>query len=90
MRFDYKKELKNVLDIKRLFWVLLGNAIYCVGIVAFILPLGLITGGTTGLGLIVNHYLHIPVEAFAAVFNIAMFVVAWFALWIQQDIYFPK
>ena len=80
MKFDYKKELKNVFDIKRLFWVLLGNIIYCIGVVAFILPLGLITGGTTGLGLIVNHYFHIPVEAFAAVFNIVMFLVAWFAL----------
>jgi uncharacterized membrane-anchored protein YitT (DUF2179 family) len=80
MKFDYKKELRNVFDVKRLFWVLLGNIIYCIGIVAFILPLGLITGGTTGLGLIVNHYLNVPVEIFAAVFNVAMFAVAWFML----------
>lgn len=71
---------KNTFDIKQLFWVLLGNTIYCIGIVAFILPMGLITGGTTGLGLIANHYFHIPVEAFAAIFNILMFLVAWFVL----------
>lgn len=80
MRIDYKKELKNILGFKRLSWVLLGNTIYCVGVVAFILPLGLISGGTTGLGLILEHYFGVPVELFAAIFNIMMFIVAWFAL----------
>lgn len=80
MKIDYKRELKNIFNLKRLFWVLLGNTIFCVGIVAFILPMGLITGGTTGLGLIVNHYFSIPVELFAAVFNILMFILAWFML----------
>lgn len=80
MKEEYKKELKNLLDIKKLFWVLFGNTIYCIGIVAFILPMGLITGGTTGLGLVANHYLAIPVEIFAAIFNIIMFILAWFLL----------
>lgn len=38
--------------------------------------MGLITGGTTGLGLIADHYFGIPVELFAAVFNVVMFVLA--------------
>lgn len=76
MRENLKKELKSILDWKRILWVILGNTIYCIGIVAFILPLGLITGGTTGLGLIANHYFEIPVEWFAAFFNVIMFVIA--------------
>ena len=80
MRIDNKKELKYIFDLKRLFWVILGNTIYCIGVVSFILPMGLITGGTTGLGLITEHYFRIPVEAFAAVFNVLMFLVAWFML----------
>lgn len=80
MKIDYKKELKSILNLKRVFWVLLGNTIYCGGIVAFILPLGLISGGTTGLGLIVEHYFGVPVEVFAAIFNILMFIIAWFVL----------
>ncbi len=75
-----KEELRNVLDIKKLAMVLLGNTIYAVGVVAFILPLGLITGGTTGLALIVNQFVAVPIEIFAAIFNIAMFIVAWFIL----------
>lgn len=72
-----KEELKKVLDIKKLAMVIFGNTVYALGVVAFILPLGLITGGTTGLALIVNQFVEIPIEAFAAVFNIAMFVIAW-------------
>lgn len=80
MKFDYKKELAYIFNMRRLFWVILGNTIYCIGVVAFILPMQLITGGTTGLGLIADYYLNIPVEVFAAVFNALMFLVAWFAL----------
>lgn len=80
MDIRWKKELMNIFDLKRLFWVIAGNTIYCIGIVAFILPLGLITGGTTGLGLIANHYFNIPIELFAAIFNVLMFAVAWWIL----------
>ena len=80
MKIDYKKELAYIFNLKRLFWVILGNTIYCIGVVAFILPMELITGGTTGLGLITDHYFGIPVEVFAAVFNGLMFLVAWFML----------
>ena len=80
MKQSIKEDLRYALDFKRLFWVILGNSIYCLGIVAFILPLDLITGGTTGLGLILEHYFHVPIELFAAVFNVSMFIMAWVLL----------
>lgn len=76
MTADLKKEFKNIFNLKKLFFVLLGNTIYCCGIVAFVLPTGLITGGTTGLGLIMNHYFGVPIELFAAIFNTIMFILA--------------
>lgn len=96
MKEERKKELKKIFDLKKILWVFLGNTIYCLGIVAFILPLGMITGGTTGLGLIANHYAGIPVEVFAAVFNVVMFVLAIWLLGISfalttliSTFYFP-
>ena len=80
MKTEWKNEIKNMLSLKRLFLVLLGNTIYGIGVVAFILPLELITGGTTGLGLIANHYFDVPIEFFAVVFNILMFALAWWIL----------
>ena len=76
MKAEMEKELKDIFDIKKIFFVLLGNTIYAAGLAAFVLPTGSITGGTTGLGLIANHYFGLPIEIFAAVFNVIMFVLA--------------
>lgn len=80
MKIEHKKELKRIFEWKRLAMVLLGNTIYGMGVVAFILPQELITGGTTGLGLIANYYADVPIEVFAAVFNVLMFGIAWWVL----------
>ena len=57
-----------------------GNLLYAAGVVFFILPSGLITGGTTGIALIANHFGNIPVSAFVGVFNIVMFVLGMLVL----------
>ena len=76
MKEEMKKEIRDVFDMKRIFFVILGNTIYAAGIAAFVIPSGLITGGTTGLGLIANYYTGIPIEVFAGIFNVIMFVLA--------------
>ncbi len=77
---EWKQELRNVFDLKKLVCIIFGNTLYCFGVVAFVLPMGMITGGTTGLGLILNHYFPIPLEVFAAIFNTLMFGLAWWIL----------
>lgn len=59
----------------RLFCILLGNTVYALGVVLFILPNGLITGGTTGLGLSINHFFGLPVSVFVFCFNLCMFLL---------------
>ena len=59
----------------KLLMILAGNTIYAFGIAVFVIPNGLITGGTTGLSLVANYALHIPMSAFVAVFNVVMFFV---------------
>lgn len=60
------------------FLVLLGNLLYAFGIAMFILPGGLITGGTTGIALFVNHVSGFPVSAFVLIFNAVMFAIGFF------------
>ncbi len=60
---------------KNLFAIFFGNTIYAVGIVAFLLPNGIITGGTTGLALSAQHYLGLPLSTFAFIFNAVMFIL---------------
>lgn len=55
--------------------VILGNCIYAFGVAMFILPAGLITGGTTGIALFVKNVTGIPVSAFVLGFNMLMLLI---------------
>lgn len=61
--------------LKKIALILLGNTIYALAVTMFILPNGLITGGTTGLALLFYHQLGITITVFVYVFNICMFVL---------------
>ncbi len=61
--------------IKNILTVIIGMTIYAVGVCFFIVPSGLITGGTTGIALIANHFLGISISPIVGVFNIAMFIL---------------
>ena len=66
----------NILEnAKKLAVILLGNFLYALAVAFFILPAGLITGGTTGIALFVQHQTGLPVSTFVSVFNVAMFVL---------------
>ncbi len=55
--------------------VAIGNLVMAAGIVLFILPSGLITGGTTGLGIIAESLTDMSLPVFSAIFNVAMFLL---------------
>lgn len=71
-----KKWMKHVLET---LVVVAGNCIYAFGITMFIMPGGLITGGTTGIGLFVNDMTGFPVTTFVLIFNLAMFLIGFLA-----------
>ena len=60
--------------------VVLGNALYALTVKLFLLPANLISCGTTGLAITVNHLTGLPMTAFILVFNVCMLVVGWFLL----------
>ncbi|MBQ8814873.1 MAG: YitT family protein [Lachnospiraceae bacterium] len=64
---------------RKLALILLGNAIYSAGVAFFVIPYDMLTGGTTGLALIVQRFFDVPVTLFVAVFNVATFLLG---LWI--------
>lgn len=67
--------MKDFGQLKSIFWILVGNTMYALAITIFILPNGLITGGTTGLALFFYHQFGVPLQGFVTVFNVAMFVL---------------
>ena len=63
---------------KRIFEIIItlfGNTTYALSIVMFVLPANLITGGTTGLALSMEHFFGVPISLFVFCFNLAMFVL---------------
>ena len=74
---DYKVNNNKLLS---LLLVLLGNAIYALTVKLFLLPANLISCGTTGIALVVNHATGIPLSGFIFVFNLVMLAVGWWIL----------
>lgn len=70
----------NKRTIKNIFGILLGNTIYALGVLLFIVPNGLITGGSTGLAIAANHVFGIPITLFVSIFNIGMFILGYIVL----------
>lgn len=69
--------VQKILPIACIFF---GNIIYALTIKLFVLPSGIALGGTTGIGLIVEHFFRLPLSAFVLVFNITMLAVGYFIL----------
>lgn len=69
-----KKTIKNIIGI------LLGNTIYALAVILFIVPNGLITGGSTGLAIAANHVFGMPITLFVSLFNVGMFALGFLVL----------
>ena len=63
-----------------LMLVLVGNVIYAFTVKLFVLPANLMSCGTTGIGLGLNHMLGVPLTGFVFVFNVAMLALGWWIL----------
>lgn len=66
--------------IKNNLIILIGNLIYALGIVLFIIPGGLITGGTTGLGLAIHNAFGIDVSVIIGILMVLLFIAGYIFL----------
>ena len=60
--------------------VVAGNILYALLVKFFLLPAGLVTGGTTGLALIAEQLWQVSISGFVFVFNVVMLVIGWLVL----------
>lgn len=72
--------MKNHKKFLSILMVVVGNILYTLAIKLFLLPANLMSCGTTGIALVINHFLHIPMTGFIFVFNIAMLALGWLVL----------
>ncbi len=67
--------------LKEFYWkdyalIFLGLAIYAIGLIGFIKPVGIVTGGLTGIALLVEYASGIPLQYTYFLTNCALLVVA--------------
>ena len=75
--------MKNFLSRSRLLsalLVVLGNILYALSVKLFVLDANLMSCGTTGLALVVDHLTRFPVPVFILCFNILMLMLGWWIL----------
>ena len=66
--------------MKNFLFIILGNLIFALGIATFVIPNGLIMGGSTGLALSVQHFLGIDITITVTIINIVTFLAGLFIL----------
>ena len=75
IKLSYKQQIAfNSLSI------IVGNALYALTVVLFLVPSGLITGGATGIALAFNKATGLPVSGVLFVINITMLALGWAVL----------
>lgn len=66
--------------LRHLTPVVLGNLLLAAAVMLFISPHGIILGGSTGIGLIVTHYIPIRLSVVVLIANLVFFVVGYLCL----------
>ena len=66
--------------ILSLLLVLAGNILYAFSVKLFVLPTSLMSCGTTGIALTINHLTGLPISVFIFVFNLVMLLLGWWIL----------
>lgn len=77
MKITKKPDLEKILSLLLVF---AGNCMYALTVKLFILPANLISCGTTGIAMVVEHLLHIPMSVFIFAFNMTMLALGWVIL----------
>ena len=66
--------------LRTILTVLTGNFLYALAVKLFLLPSGLITGGTTGIALVITQLTGLSVSTFVLFFNLVMLILGFLAL----------
>ena len=70
-----KRKISDI--VLKYFLIIIGSAIYAAGFVFFMYPNSIIVGGVSGIAMIINYLIDLPVGIMTIVLNIPLFVIAW-------------
>ncbi|SJZ92394.1 YitT family protein [Garciella nitratireducens] len=68
---------KTTLSVKRIFLVLLGSLFMAISVNGFLIPHKLLSSGVTGISILFNYLLDIPISLMILILNIPIFIVGY-------------
>ena len=71
---------KNIGRLVSVLLLLAGNILYTLTVKLFLLPANLMSCGTTGIALVVNHLTGLDISVFIFLFNVVMMILGWWIL----------
>lgn len=74
---DSSRGAKLRRKILKYFLIVLGSVIYAVGFQFFMFPNRIVSGGISGIAMILNHFTHWPVGMMVIAMNVPLFLIAW-------------
>lgn len=75
-----RRKSKNLRNIWTVAIIIVGNVLYALTVKLFLLPGNLMTGGTTGIGLMVRRLTGMSLSGFVFIFNLVMLAVGFMLL----------
>lgn len=66
--------------LEMLFCILAGNVLLAFAVCAFVVPNGFMLGGSTGIALVIQSWIPVPISAITAVVNLSLFVLGFLFL----------
>ncbi|MFY9296143.1 MAG: YitT family protein [Clostridiales bacterium] len=63
--------------VKRVIYIFIGSFIHAYGINALLIPHNLLTGGLTGIAMIIEYFLKIPISIMVILLNIPLFIAGY-------------
>ncbi|MGN0314338.1 MAG: YitT family protein [Fusicatenibacter sp.] len=69
------KDSHLLQTVSSFFCVMAGNFLYALAVKLFLLPSSLVTGGTTGIALTMEHFFGVPISLFVLIFNVLMLIL---------------
>lgn len=74
---DYLDHHKIAKYIVRYLIIIIGSIVYAVGFQFFMFPNSIVSGGLSGIAMIINRLTGLPVGVLIIAMNIPLFIVAW-------------
>lgn len=75
--FDYLDQHRIIKYVVRFLVIVVGSAVYAVGFQFFMFANSIVSGGLSGIAMIINRLINLPVGILVMVLNVPLFVVAW-------------